>query len=199
MNDAAAVRVGNRVGDCDDIGQQCQACVEIGRLGDDLLEGAAVAEQLHDVERPSVGCGARVVHRHDRRMLKPRGDGRFALEALLIRIRLPRSQELLDGDGSVEHVVMRRQYPAQPTAREFAHHDVARTARFQLDGRRVRHGTAAPRDRRLERHHLWVVRRRLVVPARALHRSSWCARVNVVAVRCSRTMLSARRVASRAR
>src|SRR5262245_30569744 len=116
MDDAEAVRVGDRVHHRDDIGQERQSSVEIGCLGNDLLERAAVAEELHDVERLPVRSAARIIDRQNCRMLKSRRDGSFTPEALLTGVRPSRGQELLYCNGTVEHLVVGGEYPAQPAA-----------------------------------------------------------------------------------
>ena len=85
MDDALPMRVRDRVGDGDHVRQQRQPLVERARAGDHLLERVA-ADQLHRVERLARRPAARLVDRHDRRVLQPRGDARLAAQALLVAV-----------------------------------------------------------------------------------------------------------------
>jgi hypothetical protein len=79
VNDAAFVGVRDRVGGGDQVRQELEAIDELRILRDEVLERAA-ADLAHHVKRRAGRRRARVVNRHDRRMLEPRGDPGLALE-----------------------------------------------------------------------------------------------------------------------
>ena len=123
VDDALAVRVGHRLGDGDDVGQERQAIGERLGLLHDLVERAA-RHQLHGVERLARGPAAGFVDGDDRRMLQARGDQRLADEAA--RGFGADADELLDGDvGRPRRRSCARKDAADAAARELVAHVVA--------------------------------------------------------------------------
>ncbi len=117
MDDALAVRVGERVGDRDRVRHERDALGGRRRRADDLVERAALHE-LHRVVRIAVGPAPDLVDRHDRRVLQVRGDQRLARE--------PRDdvgvvdEDFLERDDAVRARIARAEHAAEPTARELA-------------------------------------------------------------------------------
>src|ERR1051325_9938578 len=104
MDDAAAVRVGDRVGDGDDVREQVKAFVDGGALGDEIAQRAA-GEELHGVEWRAIGPAAGLVDRDDARVLEAGSDEGLAQEADFANVVA--RQELLDGNVAAELEVVR--------------------------------------------------------------------------------------------
>ena len=131
MDDAALVRVRDRVRRGDDVRQQREPIGELAALADELLERPP-RHLAHHVERRAVRRRAGVVHRHDRRMLEPRGDPDLALEPRH-RLGIER-QRLLERDGAAEHGIGRLDDAAHAAARDLGAHLVAPLGRASRGG-----------------------------------------------------------------
>ena len=124
VQDAAAVRVLDRVADVDEPPQQLaqlqraaagvrlQRLVPMGPL-DRVLEAVA-ADEAHGVEGAAVAVGAQAVDRHDPRMLQPAGDLGFEYEALSAgRVVGVAVEDLLQGHLAVQLGVQRHEHGAE--------------------------------------------------------------------------------------
>jgi thiopeptide-type bacteriocin biosynthesis protein len=124
VDHAAAVRVGDRVGDRGDDREQRDALVEAAVVEPRVQRGPA--EQLHDVERPAILVAPEVVDRHDRRVLEARHQVGLAHQASCRARGLERQ---LDRDDAVELAIERDDDPAAAAARELVAQLVAVPAR----------------------------------------------------------------------
>ena len=177
VDDAALVRVRDRVRRRDDVGDQAEPLGERGGLPDDGLERLPL-DLAHHVERRMAGPGAGVVDRHDRRMLEARGDPDLALEAGE-RVGVDR-ERLLERDDATEHGILRLDDAAHTAARDLEAELVAgggqrrRRAEHRRLARHRRRALAHGDRGRHARRHLERcaerVRRRLARRDRGRHR-----------------------------
>jgi hypothetical protein len=136
MDHPLAVRVRDRLGDRQQVGNEREPLVERAGLLDGVGERAA-GDQLHGEEGLAGGPASTLVHGHDRRMLQPRSDAHFSTETRLGVS--PALAQLLDRDHAVEAAIARRQQAARPALRELL---------AQLVVRRVDHRELAVGRRR---------------------------------------------------
>jgi hypothetical protein len=98
------MRIGNRVGDGDDVRQERQPLIERIATGDHLAQRAST-DELHRVEELAARQAAHVVDGNNRGMLQARGDLHFAMKSL---VDGPAAQaQLLDGHLPVEAAIVR--------------------------------------------------------------------------------------------
>ena len=145
VDDALAVRVGDRLGHREHVRQEGHALVEAALLLDELLERPP-RDQLHRVVRIARRPAAGLVHRDDARVLQPGGDERLAHEPGLGRRRA--LQELLDGDRPAKQAVMGPDHAAEAASRV---HSLQLVARAVLDRQRGGSAGGGARCRRRQR------------------------------------------------